>query len=62
MGKIIDKLGQLSAVVGFLLCAVAGVLRLAGNYTFSGFEVNTLLQAGVALMVAACVIRLYCPK
>lgn len=62
MENLISKLGYASAIVGVLLCAVAGVARVSGSYVVLNFEAMTLLQAGTALMVLACLIRLYCPK
>ena len=61
MEKLMTKLGYISAIIGFLLCAIAAVLRLTGLYTILTFEAITLLQAGIALMVFACMIRLYFP-
>ncbi|MFT4940442.1 MAG: hypothetical protein ACI88A_003497 [Paraglaciecola sp.] len=61
MENLVGKMGYGSAIIGFLLCAVAGVTRLSGNYHVLNFETLTVLQAGTALMVFACVIRLYFP-
>lgn len=49
------------AILGFVLCAVAGGARLMGMFHVSSYEAITLLQAGTALMIAACTIRLYLP-
>lgn len=56
--SIIRNLGNAATVVGILLCLVAGVVRLTGSYYLAGFEVMTLLNAGVALMVAAVLFKL----
>ena len=61
MESLVGKMGYGSAVIGFLLCAVAGVTRLSGNYHVLNYEALTVLQAGTALMVLACMIRLYYP-
>ena len=55
------KLGIVVAIVGFVICAMAGGARLMGEYYLLGYEGVTLLQAGTALMVTACTIRLYFP-
>ena len=61
MDKLISTLGYALAMLGFILCAIAGGARLVGMFHISSYEVMTLLQVGTALMVAACMIRLYFP-
>lgn len=51
--------GYLAALVGVLICAIAGLSRVAGSYHLAGFETITLFQGGTALMVLACLFRLY---
>lgn len=59
MRKLMDVVGRLSALLGVLMCVVAGLSRIIGAYYLAGFEVLTLFQGGIALMVVACVLRLY---
>lgn len=59
MKQLMTMGGYLAAVLGLLMCAVSGLTRVAGTYYLAGFETLTLLQGGVALMVLACVLRLY---
>ncbi|HLO61346.1 MAG TPA: hypothetical protein VK165_00115 [Azonexus sp.] len=47
-------LGRLAGSIGFLLCFVAGLARLAGTHWFAGFEVVTVLQIGIGGMVFGC--------
>jgi hypothetical protein len=47
-------LGRISGALGALLCAVSVIYRLLGNYWIAGFQVGTLLQAGVAALTFAC--------
>jgi hypothetical protein len=54
MDEVLLWLGRLMGVVGALVCAVALVVRLSGQYTFSGFEIGTLFLGGTAAMVAGC--------
>lgn len=61
METLIAKLGYLAAIVGFLLSLLSGVMRVTGMFYIFNYQVITLLQAGVALMVFACMIRLYFP-
>ena len=46
--------GRLAGFLGVLICAVAIVARLSGMYGIIGFQVGTVLQAGVATMVLGC--------
>jgi len=62
LDKIISNTGILIAILGFILCAVSGGARLMGMFYVANYEAITLLQAGTALMIAACTIRLYLPK
>ena len=48
------KLGWLSGIVGVLLCVAAVGIRLAGEFWIAGFQVGTLLQAGIAGLVFGC--------
>ncbi len=48
------KLGWLSGIVGVLLCVAAVGIRLAGGFWVAGFQVGTLLQAGIAGLVFGC--------
>lgn len=43
-----------AGVSGVLLCVVAVVARFNGRYLLGGFQVGTLLQAGIAAMIAGC--------
>ena len=61
MNKLITNLGNVIAVLGFLLCAVAGGARLTGMFYVASYEAITLLQVGTSLMIAACMLRLYFP-
>ncbi|MDQ2918030.1 MAG: hypothetical protein M3R40_12920 [Pseudomonadota bacterium] len=52
-------IGRLVGVVGVLVCALAAVVRVGGNYVFGGYQVGTLLLAGSAAMVAGCFVLLW---
>lgn len=47
-------MGRLAGAGGLLLCAVAMGARLAGSYVLGIFQLGTLLQAGMAGMIAGC--------
>jgi len=59
MKQLMDVMGRLSALLGVLMCAVSGLSRVTGSFHLAGFENLTLFQGGIALMVLACVLRLY---
>jgi len=47
-------MGRLGGVVGVILCAVAVIVRLRGGFNFDGFQVGTLLLAGMAALLFGC--------
>lgn len=52
--KTLLRLGQLSGIVGALLCFASILFRMKGTYWIGGFQIGTLLQAGIAAMVFGC--------
>ena len=62
MNKIINNFGCLIGIMGLLLCLFAGVIRMMKHYYIFGFEVLTLLNVGIAMMVTACMVKLYNSK
>lgn len=56
---IVLRLGQLSGILGALLCLVSVVFRLKGVYWLGDFQLGTLLQAGIAAMVFGCFCLLF---
>lgn len=58
MANLLKIAGNLVGGVGALVCLVAGVTRLAGNYHLFSYEAMTLFNAGVGLMVAGCLLKL----
>jgi len=52
--QILLWIGRLSGAVGVLLTAVSVGARLAGKYQLGSFQLLTLLDAGTAGMVMAC--------
>jgi len=47
-------IGRLGGAAGVVLCAVSVLLRLRGVYNFAGFQIGTLLLAGIAAMLVGC--------
>lgn len=57
METLLISTGRLAGLVGVVLCVIAGIagaVRLSGAYWLGGFQVITLLQAGIASMVLGC--------
>jgi hypothetical protein len=54
METLLISTGRLAGLVGVVLCVIAGGVRLSGAYWLGGFQVITLLQAGIASMVLGC--------
>ena len=54
MPEVLLWIGRLAGAVGVLLSAAAVLARFSGAYTLGSFQVTTLLQAGTAAMVLAC--------
>ena len=54
MVRLLLWLGRAAGGAGALVCLVAGAFRLTGNYWLGGFQLGTLLLAGVAMMTLGC--------
>ena len=50
--------GRVAGIGGLLLCSIAAVLRLAGNYYLGTFQLATVLQGGMAATVVGCFLLL----
>ncbi|HEX7273280.1 MAG TPA: hypothetical protein VF420_14135 [Casimicrobiaceae bacterium] len=46
--------GRLGGIAGVALCAIAVLARARGLYSLAGFQVGTLLLAGIGAMVLGC--------
>ncbi len=47
-------IGRLGGIAGLILCAMAVLARMRSVYNVAGFQVGTLLLAGVAVMLVGC--------
>ena len=54
METILLWIGRLSGLIGVLLCAIAVIWRISGSFSLGGFQVGTILQAGIAAVVVGC--------
>ena len=50
--------GSITGILGALICFIAGLARIAGFYYLSGYQSTTLFNAGVGMMVFACMVKL----
>ena len=54
MNKLLRWMGRSAGIIGVLLCVLSVVARAAGMYVLGTFQVGTLLQAGMAMMILGC--------
>jgi len=59
MNRLIEIAGNLAAVVGILVCLLAGASRVLGSWYVGGIELLPLFTVGVALMVMGCLAKLH---
>lgn len=55
MTNLLLWVGRIGGAVGVLTCTVAVLGRLRGVYGIGGFQIGTLLLAGMAAMLVGCV-------
>ena len=58
MPKAFEAIANLAAILGIVVCAVAGGARLTGSYHVASYEAMTLFNVGVGLMVFAALVKL----
>ncbi len=59
MKHLLETGGNGVALLGVLVCLVAGGARVAGGYYLMGFELMTLFIGGMGLMLGACLAKLH---
>ncbi len=59
MKHLLETGGNGAALLGVLVCLVAGGARVAGGYYLMGFELMTLFIGGMGLMLGACLAKLH---
>jgi hypothetical protein len=55
MESLLLWVGRITALVGVLICAWSVYGRLTGTFVVSGFQVGTVLLAGITSLLVACV-------
>jgi len=58
MNKNLILLGSMIGLAGIIVCAVAGLARVAGHFYLLGFQSMTVFNIGVGLMVFGCFVKL----
>jgi hypothetical protein len=58
MRAFLSVAGSLAGWVGILVCLAAGLLRVGGSYHFGGYEVMTIFNAGLGLILAGAFVKL----
>ena len=58
MERLVQLAGNVSAIIGLLMCLTAGAVRLLGDFHLSGYSAMTIFQAGTGLMVLGCLAKL----
>jgi hypothetical protein len=54
MAKLLLWIGRTGGVAGVLMCLIAVLTRARGMYSLAGFQVGTVLLAGMAAMLVGC--------
>ena len=52
--KFLLWVGRLAGLLGVLVCVVAITGRMGGTWGIFYFQIGTIFQAGIALMVLGC--------
>lgn len=55
MENLLLWIGRISGITGVAISAWAAFSRLTGVYLVGGFQIGTLLMAGMTAMLVACV-------
>ncbi len=58
MYKHLALAGSILGILGVLICFISGLARVAGYYYLVGFQSTTVFNAGVGMMVFACLVKL----
>lgn len=54
MGNLLVQIGRIAGIAGIVLCVVAIVWRVLGNFGLMSFSVGALLQVGMAGVLVGC--------
>jgi hypothetical protein len=54
MQVVLIWIARSAGIAGVLVMVLAVLVRLSGDYWLGGFQVGTILQAGMAMTLVAC--------
>ena len=54
MENLLRWAGRAAGLAGLLICAFAVTVRLGGQWSYHNFQVGSILQAGMAMLIVAC--------
>jgi hypothetical protein len=54
MANLLLWIGRIGGIAGALTCGIAVLARIGGVYGVAGFQVGTMLLAGMAAMLVGC--------
>ncbi|GAB3100112.1 hypothetical protein GCM10027217_19030 [Pseudomaricurvus hydrocarbonicus] len=57
MAKLFITLGNLSGIVGVLLCGISGLMRMLGYFHMMSYDTMTIFTVGMALMIFCLLIK-----
>lgn len=58
MKQALNYTGTFAGIGGALLCAISGIARVQGGFYLYGYEMTTVFNLGVGVMVFACLVKL----
>jgi membrane-anchored glycerophosphoryl diester phosphodiesterase (GDPDase) len=58
MQGVLLWIGRLAGFLGTLLMIAAVLWRVSGRYFVGGFQIGTVLQAGIAMLILGCLVYL----
>lgn len=58
MNELLITVGRWVGMAGLLVCTLAVMWRLLGNYHLGGFEIATLFEGGTSAVLISCFLLL----
>lgn len=58
MTSLLSNIGSIIGFLGILVGLIAGVTRLSGSYYLAGYGLQSLLLAGMGLLLVGCFLKL----
>ena len=58
MGKLFEIAAVITGLLGAVVCLLAAISRVSGNFLIANFESMTLFVGGIGLMVFSALLKL----